>query len=66
VRQLLEDLATDTGAKNPADLAVQLQVLIDGAIAMASFDHSREPAEEARKLALGARASGGLTARAAS
>ena len=66
VRQLLEDLATETGAKNPEDLATQLQVLIDGAIAMASFDPSREPAEEARKLALGARADGGMTTRAAS
>jgi AcrR family transcriptional regulator len=66
VRQLLEDLATETGAKNPEDLATQLQVLIDGAIAMASFDPSREPAEEARKLALGARAAGGITTRAAS
>jgi AcrR family transcriptional regulator len=66
VRQLLEDLATATGARNPADLATQLQVLIDGAIAMASFDPGRQPAEEARKLALGARASGGLTDRAAS
>jgi AcrR family transcriptional regulator len=66
MRQLLEDLATATGARNPADLATQLQVLIDGAIAMASFAPSRTPAEEARKLALGARASGGLTAPAAS
>jgi AcrR family transcriptional regulator len=66
VRQLLEDLATETGAKNPADLATQLQVLIDGAIAMASFDPSRKPAEEARKLALSARGAGSQTTRAAS
>ena len=66
VRQLLEDLATSTGAESPSDLATQLQVLIDGAIAMASFDPSLEPAEEARKLALSARAAGGRTTRAAS
>jgi AcrR family transcriptional regulator len=56
VRQLLEDLAKAAGSKAPGELATQLQVLIDGAIAMAAFDHSRAPAEGARTLALAARA----------
>jgi hypothetical protein len=56
VRQLLEDLAKAAGSKAPGELATQLQVLIDGAIAMAAFDHSRAPAEGARTLALAAKA----------
>jgi AcrR family transcriptional regulator len=55
VRQLLEDLARDTGSSTPAELAAQLQVLIDGAIAMAAYEHSRGPAEDARTLALAAK-----------
>jgi AcrR family transcriptional regulator len=55
VRQLLEDLARDAGSRTPAELASQLQVLIDGAIATAAFDHSRAPAENARTLALAAK-----------
>jgi AcrR family transcriptional regulator len=54
MRQLLEDLAKAAGADDPSALATQLQVLIDGAIAMASFDRSRTPAEGARTLALAA------------
>ncbi len=56
VRQLLEDLAKDAGSSTPGELATQLQVLIDGAIAMAAFDRSRTPAEGARTLALAAKA----------
>jgi AcrR family transcriptional regulator len=56
VRQLLEDLAKAVGSRTPAELASQLQVLIDGAIAMAVFDPSRVPAEGARTLALAAKA----------
>ena len=56
VRQLLEDLARDTGSRTPEELASQLQVLIDGAIATAAFDHSRAPAEGARTMALAAKA----------
>jgi AcrR family transcriptional regulator len=56
VRQLLEDLARDAGSRAPEELASQLQVLIDGAIATAAFDHSRTPAEEARTMALAAKA----------
>jgi len=51
VRQLLEDLAKAAGADDPAELATQLQVLIDGAVAMAAFDRTRAPAERARTLA---------------
>jgi AcrR family transcriptional regulator len=56
VRQLLEDLARAAGSRRPAELATQLQVLIDGAIATAAFDRSRAPAEGARSLALAAKA----------
>lgn len=56
VRQLLEDLAKAAGSSTPGELATQLQVLIDGAIAMAAFDRSRTPAEGARTLALAAKA----------
>lgn len=56
VRQLLEDLAKAAGSRTPGELATQLQVLIDGAIAMAAFDRSRVPAEGARTLALAAKA----------
>ena len=56
VRQLLEDLAKAAGSRTPSELATQLQVLMDGAIAMAAFDRSRAPAEGARSLALAAKA----------
>jgi AcrR family transcriptional regulator len=56
VRQLLEDLAREAGSRAPEELASQLQVLIDGAIATAAFDRSRTPAEEARTMALAAKA----------
>jgi AcrR family transcriptional regulator len=56
VRQLLEDLAKQAGSRTPSELATQLQVLIDGAIATAAFDRSRAPAEGARTLALAAKA----------
>jgi AcrR family transcriptional regulator len=56
VRQLLEDLAREAGSRTPKELASQLQVLIDGAIATAAFDRSRAPAEGARTMALAAKA----------
>jgi AcrR family transcriptional regulator len=56
LRQLLEDLARAAGSRTPTELATQLQVLIDGAIATAAFDPSRAPAEGARSLALAAKA----------
>jgi AcrR family transcriptional regulator len=56
VRQLLEDLAREAGSRTPEELASQLQVLIDGAIATAAFDRSRAPAEGARTMALAAKA----------
>jgi MFS family permease len=52
VRQLLEDLARAAGSKAPGELATQLLVLLDGAIATATDQHDRAPAERARGLAL--------------
>jgi MFS family permease len=52
VRQLLEDLAKAAGLKASSELAAQLQVLIDGAIAIATHQPSRAPAEQARRLTL--------------
>jgi AcrR family transcriptional regulator len=51
LRQLLEDLAKSAGAYDPAVLAAQLQVLIDGAISAASVDRSPATATGARTLA---------------
>jgi AcrR family transcriptional regulator len=50
-RQLLEDLAKTAGAYEPAVLAAQLQVLVDGAIAAASVDRTATAASGARALA---------------
>jgi MFS family permease len=52
VRQLLEDLAKATDCKAPSELAAQVQVLIDGAIAIAADQPSRDPAEQAHRLAV--------------
>jgi AcrR family transcriptional regulator len=51
LRQLLEDLAKSAGAHDPAVLAAQLQVLLDGAVAAASVDRDPAPARGARALA---------------
>jgi AcrR family transcriptional regulator len=51
LRQLLEDLAKSAGASDPAVLAAQLQVLIDGAIAAAAIDRDPAVARDARELA---------------
>jgi len=51
LRQLLEDLAKSAGAYDPAVLAAQLQVLVDGAISAASVDRDRTAASGARALA---------------
>jgi AcrR family transcriptional regulator len=51
MRQLLEDLAKAAGAYDPAVLAAQLQVLIDGAISAAAVDRDPTAARGARELA---------------
>ena len=51
LRELLEDLAKAAGAADPAVLAAQLQVLIDGAIAAAAVDRDPAAARDARQLA---------------
>jgi AcrR family transcriptional regulator len=57
-RQLLEDLATRSGASDPAAVAAQLQVLMDGAIAIAAVDRQPGAAQNARMLASMALGSG--------
>jgi AcrR family transcriptional regulator len=59
MRQLLEELAKMAGADDPAGLSVQLQVLIDGAIAAALID--RRPA-----VAVGVRGLGNVALASAS
>ncbi|HKF00587.1 MAG TPA: helix-turn-helix domain-containing protein [Actinomycetes bacterium] len=54
IRQLLEDLAKAAGAGDPAALAAQLQVLMDGAIALAAVDRRPAAARSARDLAVAA------------
>ena len=54
VRQLLEDLAKAAGAPDPGGLAVQLQVLMDGAIEIAALDRQPAAARTSRSLALAA------------
>jgi hypothetical protein len=51
LRQLLEDLAKASGAYDPAVLAAQLQVLVDGAVSAASVDHDPTASTGARALA---------------
>jgi AcrR family transcriptional regulator len=51
LRQLLEDLAKSAGAYDPAVLAAQLQVLVDGAVSSASVDRTPTAASGARGLA---------------
>jgi AcrR family transcriptional regulator len=50
-RQLLEDQAKPAGAYDPAVLAAQLQVIIDGAISAAAVDRDPAAARGARTLA---------------
>jgi hypothetical protein len=49
-RQLLEDLAEAAGARDPAALAAQLQVLVEGAIVGALLDRHPGVARHAREL----------------
>jgi AcrR family transcriptional regulator len=58
LRQLLEDLAKLAGAHDPTELAAQLQVIIDGAIATAAVDRDPAAARGARALATAAIAAG--------
>jgi AcrR family transcriptional regulator len=51
LRQLLEDLAKAAGADDPATVAAQLQVLVDGAISAAAVDRDPTAARGARHLA---------------
>jgi AcrR family transcriptional regulator len=51
LRQLLEDLAKSSGAHDPAVLAAQLQVLVDGAISAAAVDRTPAATSGARTLA---------------
>jgi AcrR family transcriptional regulator len=53
-RQLLEDLAKAAGAHDPAAVAGQLQVLVDGAIEIAALDRQPTAARTSRSLALAA------------
>jgi AcrR family transcriptional regulator len=57
LRQLLEDLAKSAGAHDPAVLAAQLRILVDGAVAAASVDRDPAAAGGARALAKAAIAS---------
>jgi hypothetical protein len=50
VRQLLEDLAKAAGAGDPAALAVQLHMLVEGAIVGALVDREPRVARHAREL----------------
>jgi len=54
VRELLVELAEAAGAHHPAGLAVQLQVLMDGAIGSAALDRQPAAARTSRTLALAA------------
>ncbi len=51
LRRLLEDLAKSAGAHEPSGLAAELQVLLDGAVAMAAVDHRPAVVAGVRALA---------------
>jgi AcrR family transcriptional regulator len=51
LRRLLEELAESTGAHEPSCLAAELQVLLDGAVAMAAVDRRPAVVDDARALA---------------
>ncbi len=57
VDHLLEDLAKLAGANDPADLAAQLQVLVDGAVTVAAADRRPGVAANVRALAAATRTS---------
>jgi len=57
-RQLLEDLASSAGARDPAALAGQLLTLVEGAMAGALIDRHPGVARHARELTRIAMASG--------
>lgn len=52
LRVFLEGLAREAGAPDPAELAAQLQLLIDGAISQAQICGGSEAAVEARRAAV--------------
>jgi AcrR family transcriptional regulator len=54
IRQILEDLAKAAGSIDPQSLAAQLQVLMDGAVAIAAVDRQPAAAHNARQLAMAA------------
>jgi AcrR family transcriptional regulator len=54
VEHLLEDLAKQAGASDPAVLAAQLQVLVDGAVTVAAADRRPRVAANVRALATAA------------
>jgi hypothetical protein len=51
VRRLLEELADAAGAADPAGLAAQLHVLLEGAVASAMIERRPDVARTARRLA---------------
>lgn len=51
LRRFLEDLARSAGAPEPSGLAAELQVLLDGAVAMAAVDHRPAVVAGVRALA---------------
>lgn len=51
LHQLLEDLAKSVGVHEPTSLATELQVLLDGAVAMAAVDHRPAVVAGVRALA---------------
>jgi len=54
MRQLLEDLAKMAGASDPADVAARLQILVDGAAAVAVVDRRPGMAASVRAMATAA------------
>ncbi len=50
LRRLLEDLAKSEDAQEPSRLAAELQLLIDGAVAVAAMDHGGAVVADARAL----------------
>jgi len=51
LRKLLEDLATSAGAADPAELAAQLHVLVEGLLAAAIIEQRSTDASSVRSLA---------------
>jgi len=54
MRQLLEDLAKIAGVRDPADVAARLQILVDGAVAVAVVDRRPGVAASVRAMAAAA------------